>query len=50
MAIYELGRYQIKKIDQASYGELGIKEREDLQRLLKKQIDVVDDNVLVIAE
>lgn len=50
MAIYELGQDRIKKIDQASYGELGIKEREDLQRLLKKQIDVVDDNVLVIAE
>lgn len=50
MAIYELGQNRIEKINAVSYGEVNITERGDLQRLLKNQIDVIDDNVLIIAE
>lgn len=50
MAIYELKPDCIDEIKETSFANGGIKERADLQRLLKKQIDVVDDNVLVIAE
>jgi len=50
MSLYEITSETINKISQTTFTEAGFYERGDLQRLLRKQIDVVLSNVLVIAE
>lgn len=50
MAIYEVGADAIRPIETTSFGSAGITERNDLQRLLRDQIDVVAPDVLVIGE
>jgi hypothetical protein len=50
MAIYELAKDGIEKISETSFGKSGVKERADLQRLLREQIEVVAPDTLVIAE
>ena len=50
MAIYELEEDKIKKVDVSTFSALGLKERQDLQSLLRTQIDVIADDVLVISE
>jgi len=50
MAIYEITTERIIPFDETSFGAAGLREREDLQRLLKAQIDVVCPDTLVIAE
>jgi len=50
MAIYEITPDGIVPFDETSFGAAGLREREDLQRLLKAQIDVVCPDTLVIAE
>jgi hypothetical protein len=48
--IFEITNDEIRKIPETSFSAVGIKERGDLQRLLRKQIDVVSPDTLVIAE
>lgn len=50
MAIYEIGKDGITSIKETTFSEVNLKERSDLQRLLKKHIEVVAEDVLVIAE
>lgn len=50
MAIYEIASDGFKKIEETTFVAAGIKERSDLQRLLREQIDVVLPETLVIAE
>lgn len=50
MAIFILGSDQIEPVSQRTFADLGIREREDLQRLLRTQIDVIAPDTLVIAE
>lgn len=50
MAIYELTDDKIRKLAQTKFAEVGVKEREDLQRLLREQVDVIAPDTLVIAE
>ena len=50
MAIYELSATQIRRIEETTFDEAGLKERCDLQRLLRSHIDVIAPGVLVIAE
>ncbi len=50
MALYEVTSENLVKIAQTTFDQAGLRERTDLQRLLKKQIDVVLPDVLVIAE
>ncbi len=52
MAIYEIAKDKIVPFEKTSFETVNLKEREDLQRLLKSQIDVVcpDSDVLVISE
>lgn len=50
MALYEITAENLTRIEQTSFDRVGVKERTDLQRLLKKQIDVILPNTLVIAE
>jgi hypothetical protein len=50
MAIYEVNSDTLRKIEETSFAEVGVKERGDLQRLLRTQIDVVSPDTLIIAE
>jgi hypothetical protein len=50
MAIYEWKSDGIEALKETSFGAQGLKERQDLQRLLQDQIAVVDSNVMVLAE
>lgn len=50
MAIYEITANRIEEIRETTFGMAGIKERGDLQRLLRDQIEIVSPDTLVIAE
>jgi hypothetical protein len=50
MAIYELTQEEIRELTPTSFQGVGIKERGDLQRILKDHIHVVAPNTLIIAE
>ena len=50
MAIFELKAEQIIKLPGTSFGTEGIKERDDLQRVLRTHIGVVAPETFVIAE
>ncbi|MCK5172654.1 MAG: DUF4268 domain-containing protein [Planctomycetes bacterium] len=50
MAIYELNSERIVKIKETTFAQAGLDERKDLQRLLKKQIEVITPDTLVISE
>jgi hypothetical protein len=50
MALYEITSENLTKISETSFDQIGLREREDLQRLLKKQIDVIAPDTLVVAE
>ena len=50
MAIYEITADKIVALDETSFEKAGLRERGDLQRLLRAQVEVVCPDVLVIAE
>jgi hypothetical protein len=50
MPIFEVGDDAMVALEQTTFAEAGLKERSDLQRLLRQQIEVIDPDVLVIAE
>ena len=50
MALYEITADGITNIPLSTFQEKQIKERDDLQRLLKNNIGVLSSNLLVIAE
>ena len=50
MAIYKLGNSNFEKLNETTFSNEGIKERNDLQRLLKDSIEVIAPDTLVIAE
>ncbi len=50
MAFYEITTDNLNEIERTTFGDSGFYERDDLQRLPKKQIDVVLSDTLVIAE
>ena len=50
MAIYEISSDKFRKIDETSFSNAGLRERQDLQRLLRTQIEIVSPNTLIIAE
>lgn len=50
MAIYEISSDKFRKIDETSFSSAGLRERQDLQRLLRSQIDIVSPDTLVISE
>ena len=50
MPIYEVTANRIEKLSETSFAQAGLREREDLQRLLREQVDVVAPDVLVLAE
>lgn len=50
MAIYEISSDKFRKIDETSFSNAGLRERQDLQRLLRSQIEIVSPNTLIISE
>lgn len=50
MAIYELSSERIDLLQETTFQESGVRERDDLQRLLRQQIEVISPNTLVIDE
>lgn len=50
MAIYEINENEISKIAETTFSDVGIKERQDLQRLLREHIEIVSPETLVIYE
>jgi len=50
MAIYEIATDKIVSFEETSFESAGLREREDLQRLLKAQIEIVCPDMLVISE
>ena len=50
MAIYKIDNNEITAIKETSFAERGLKERSDLQRLLKRQVDIISPDTLVVAE
>ena len=50
MSLYEIAESGLARHEQASLADLGLREREDLQRLIRDDIGVLDDDLLVVAE
>ncbi|MGF1453576.1 MAG: hypothetical protein ACFB21_16060, partial [Opitutales bacterium] len=50
MALYEMTSDAFREVTPASFSELQVRERGDLQRLLRTQIDVIADDLYVLAE
>ena len=50
MAIYRYTNDNIQTIKPTSFANLGVRERGDIQRILRDQIEIIDDQLLVISE
>lgn len=50
MPIYRIDNDEIVPIQRTTFAEQGLRERQDLQTLLKTQIDVVSPDTLILAE
>ncbi len=52
MAIYKLSndKGELAKVDPTTFGEEGVLERADLQRILRDQPEVLEEGLLIIAE
>jgi len=50
MGLYEIGPDSLVQLKQTSLAAERVRERQDLQRLLRDQIEILDPDLLVIAE
>jgi hypothetical protein len=50
MPIFQVTAKELKSISETTFGAEGIMERNDIQRLLREQIGVLDERLMVIAE
>lgn len=50
MAIYELSGKGITRLQKTTFADRGIRERQDIQRLLRDQIEIISDQTMVISE
>jgi hypothetical protein len=50
MPLYEITTELIQSLEETSFAKAGLRERSDLQRLLRDKIDVISPDTLVIAE
>jgi hypothetical protein len=50
MPLYEMTSDAFRPLSQASFADLKVRERADLQRLLRTQIDVLGDDLYVLTE
>ena len=50
MPIYELTKEKLREIEGTSFNKAKVRERADLQRLLRNQIEIISPDTLIIAE
>ena len=50
MPIYRIDNNKIIPIERTTFAQQGLRERPDLQALLKSQIDVISPDTLIVAE
>jgi hypothetical protein len=50
MALYEFTKDSIVEIPTTTYALLGLKERDDVQRVMREHIDVISPDTLILAE
>ncbi len=50
MAIYEIKPDRLGKVPETTFSAEGIRERDDLQRLLRDQIEILSPDTLVVSE
>ena len=50
MPIFEVTPRDLLPLSETTFGAEGILERDDLQRLLREQISVLDERLMVVAE
>ena len=50
MALFEIGQQSIVALQKTTFSEARLRERDDLQRLLRQHIDVISPNTLIIRE
>ncbi len=50
MAMFKINNDQLIPIERTTFSRLGMRERQDLQTLLRKQIDAVSPETLIVAE
>lgn len=50
MPLFEIAQNEFRQIAEASFADLKVKERGDLQRLLRRQIEVLGDDLYVLTE
>jgi Domain of unknown function (DUF4268) len=50
MPIYEVTQKQFRRIAEGDFAQSGLGERSDIQRLLRTQIEVIADDLYVLAE
>lgn len=50
MPLYEMTPDDFRPLSPASFADLKVRERDDLQRLLRTQIEVLDDELFVLTE
>jgi len=50
MPLYEMTPQSLRELSEVSFSELKVKERGDLQRLLRSQISVLGDDLYVLTE
>ena len=50
MALYELNHESLRALPRTTFADRQVLERDDLQRLLRDQIGILTDDVLVIGE
>lgn len=50
MPIYRIDNKRVIPIERTTFAQLGMRERDDLQALLKSQIDVISPDTLIVAE
>jgi hypothetical protein len=48
--LFEISSSGFRKHESASFSDLQIRERQDLQQLLRDDISVIDSGLLVVAE
>ena len=50
MALYKISDQKIEKIERTTFSEQKVRERHDLQEMLKQQIDIIAPDTLIVAE
>jgi hypothetical protein len=50
MAIYEIHEGKLRKVTESAFSDEGIRERDDLQRMLREEIEIISPDTMVIAE